>query len=343
MATTPLDPDGVRAGDDLDRAHDPGLAAAGARAAGAPPVDLPVPRVLVGTASWTDPTIVAEGVFYPPEVTTPEGRLRFYASRFPLVEVDSTYYALPTRRMAALWAERTPPGFVFDVKAHALMTGQPSEVARLPKPLREQLPAALGRRARIYGHDLPAELYDLVWATFLDALEPLRADGKLGAVLMQYPRWFTPTTGNVELLLDGQRRLAGTAAPVELRNRRWFGEARQKTARTLSFFERERIPLVMVDGPQGLESSVPPLAAVTSPDLAVLRLHGRRRATWEAPGVPTVERYRYLYDETELADWVPRVAEAAGSAQRVHVLFNNCYGNYGTTNAAEFSKLLSEQ
>jgi uncharacterized protein YecE (DUF72 family) len=88
---------------------------------------------------------------------------------------------------------------------------------------------------------------------------------------------------------------------------------------------------------------VPPLAAVTSPDLAVLRLHGRRRATWEAPGVPTVERYRYLYDETELADWVPRVAEAAGSAQRVHVLFNNCYGNYGTTNAAEFSKLLSEQ
>jgi uncharacterized protein YecE (DUF72 family) len=345
----PLDIDRVLAGDDLVPAHDPGHPAAAARGRSLPPVaPLMAPlaggrsaRILVGTASWTDPTIVAEGVFYPPAATTPEARLRHYASRFPLVEVDATYYALPTARMAALWAERTPGGFVFDVKAHALMTGQPSEVARLPGALRKALPATLAGRERLYGRDLPAELYDQVWATFLDALAPLRAAGKLGAVLMQYPRWFTPTAANVNAMLDGQRRLAGIPAPVELRNRRWFGEARRKTERTLAFFERERIPLVMVDGPQGLESSVPRLTAATSPEIAVLRLHGRRRATWEAPGVPTVERYRYLYDEAELAEWVPRVARVAGEVKRVHVLFNNCHGNYGTTNAAEFAEMLT--
>lgn len=345
-APAPLGIDRVLAGDDLDPAHDPGHAAAGARgrslAPVAPVAAAPSGRILVGTASWTDPTILAEGVFYPPAATTPEARLRYYASRFPLVEVDATYYALPTARMAALWAERTPDGFLFDVKAHALMTGQPSEVARLPATLRRALPAALAERERIYGHDLPAELYDQVWALFLDALAPLRAAGKLGAVLMQYPRWFTPTTAHVDAMLDGQRRLAGIPAPVELRNRRWFGEERRKTERTLAFFERERIPLVMVDGPQGLDSSVPRLAAATSPELAVLRLHGRRDATWEAPGVPTVERYRYLYDETELAEWLPRIARAAEQAQGVHVLFNNCHGNYGTTNAAEFGKMLTE-
>ena len=343
MTSAPLDLARVLAGDDLDRAHDPGHAAAGARARSLPPAAPARGRLRVGTASWTDPTIVADGVFYPAGVTTPEGRLRHYASRFPLVEVDATYYALPTRRMPALWAERTPPDFLFDVKAHALMTGQPSETARLPKALRERLPPALARRTRIYGHELPAELYDLVWETFLDALVPLRAAGKLGAVLMQYPRWFTPTAAHVDTLLDGQRRLAGIAGPVELRNRRWFGAERRKTERTLAFFADHRIPLVMVDGPQGLESSVPPLAAATSPELAVLRLHGRRRATWEAPGVPTVERYRYLYDAAELAEWAERIADVAREAKDVHVLFNNCHGNYGTTNAAEFREMVDSE
>ncbi len=340
-----------RAAPDLDRAHDPGFDAAGARAAVIVPADAEVAmaapvrppgggRLLVGTASWTDPTITTGDVFYPRGVNTPEERLRYYASRFPVVEVDSSYYALPARRVAELWAERTPDDFVFNVKAHALMTGQPTETARLPREIREALPAALAEKKRLYAKDLPEALLREVWGAFLDALSPLREAGKLGAVLLQYPRWFLPTPENKEAILRAKELLGGVQGAVELRNETWFGEDKRQTFRTLDFLAEHEIPYVMVDGPQGLASSVPPVDAVTSPRLAMLRLHGRRAKTWEAGGVPTVERYRYLYDAGELADWVPRIGEAAKQAQVVTVLFNNCYGNYGTTNALEFTAML---
>ncbi|HLQ61152.1 MAG TPA: DUF72 domain-containing protein, partial [Candidatus Acidoferrales bacterium] len=104
-------------------------------------------EVRVGTASWTDPTMTARGVFYPEGAGSAEERLRYYASQFPVVEVDATYYALPREQQSKLWVERTPAGFLFDVKAHALMTGQPSEVKRLPKEIREALPEKLKEKA----------------------------------------------------------------------------------------------------------------------------------------------------------------------------------------------------
>jgi uncharacterized protein YecE (DUF72 family) len=336
---------------DLDLEHDTGFAAASERAAralGATPaeqvgrpllVDANGTReIRVGTASWTDPTITKGGVFYPRGVTSSEDRLRYYASQFPTVEVDSTYYSLPERAIASLWAERTPDDFVFHVKAHALMTGQPTEVARLPEPLVDALPAALADKPRIYAKDLPLELYDAVWTYFLDALEPLRTAGKLGGVLLQYPRWFLPTPENKDYLAESASRLAGTPGAVELRNRHWYGgpDGRGKATQwTLDMLRDLGLTYVMVDGPQGLESSVPPVAAVTNPELAMARLHGRRSATWEAAKVPTVERYRYLYSPQELDAWVPRIEEASAQARRTTVFLNNCYGNYGTTNARE--------
>ena len=117
--------------------HEPGPDAAAKLAepvadAARQPLQLDRATVRVGTASWTDPTMTRPGVFYPPGTDNAEERLRYYASLFPVVEVDATYYALPTRQMGELWLERTPPTFTFDIKAHALMTGQPSEVKRLP-------------------------------------------------------------------------------------------------------------------------------------------------------------------------------------------------------------------
>ena len=336
---------------DLDLEHDTGFAAAAERAARAidatPPDLIGRPLLLepnaarevrVGTASWTDPTIVKGGVFYPRGVSSSEDRLRYYASQFSTVEVDSTYYSLPERAIATLWAERTPDDFVFHVKAHALMTGQPTEVARLPEPLVEALPRALADKSRIYAKDLPLELYDAVWSYFLDAIEPLRAAGKLGGVLLQYPRWFLPTPENKDHLAESAVRLAGTPGAVELRNRYWYGGADgggKETRWTLDMLRELGLAYVMVDGPQGLESSVPPVAAVTTPELAMVRLHGRRSATWEAAKVPTVERYRYLYSAQELDAWVPRIEEASAQARRTTVFLNNCYGNYGTTNARE--------
>jgi uncharacterized protein YecE (DUF72 family) len=326
--------------------HDPG--AAGAERAGAWAGDagrepLRVEgggRVLVGTASWTDPTMTAPGVFYPREATTAEERLAFYASQFPLVEVDATYYALPTQRLAELWRDRTPPDFTFDIKAHALMTGQPTETRRLPKAIREALPEAIRAKSRIYGKDLPEEVLDAIYTEFADALEPLRAAGQLGSILLQYPRWFFPSNESRAAILEARERLGGLEVAVEFRHGSWFNE--KNAERTLKFLEDHALPLVMVDEPQGFKSSVPLVVAATSPRLALVRFHGRNATTWEARDVSPAERFRYLYDRDELAEWAPRIAQAASRSEETHVLMNNCYANYGAVNARQMARLLED-
>jgi uncharacterized protein YecE (DUF72 family) len=286
--------------------------------------------------------MTAAGVFYPAGADSAEERLQYYASRFPLVEVDATYYSLPARRTSELWVERTPPDFTFDIKAHALMTGQPTETKRLPKDLREALPGEVAAKARIYAKDLPDGLRDDVWAWFADGLEPLAEAGQLGSILLQYPRWFFTSSENRDTIEASVERLraAGMTPAVELRSASWFND--KNIERTLRFLGDRNIPLVMVDGPQGFKSSVPAIVAATSPDLAVVRFHGRRAETWEAKNIKTVERFRYFYDDQELEAWVPRVREAAGQAAQTHVLFNNCYANYGATNALMFAELLQD-
>lgn len=326
--------------------HDPGSDIASRRAAdalGAAAEPLEIKgggTVRVGTASWTDPTMTAGTVFYPAGADSAEERLQYYASQFPLVEVDSTYYALPARRTAELWRDRTPPDFVFDVKAHALMTGQPTETKRLPKVIRESLPAELADKKRLYARDLPRELRDEIWAMFMDGLEPLREAGQLGSILLQYPRWFFPISQSRDEILEARELLGGHPFAVELRNASWFNEKNRD--RTMRFLTDNALPFVMVDEPQGFKSSVPPIVAVTSPELAVMRFHGRRTETWEAKGIPVVERFRYLYDREELGEWAPQLRDAAKQTRDLHVLMNNCYANYGSTNARELALLLGD-
>ena len=330
-----------------DTTHDPGPDAASDRLDGVSPDIAASPlrigdsaTIRIGTASWTDPTMTAAGVFYPEGADSAEERLNYYASRFPVVEVDATYYALPVRRTAELWVERTPPDFVFDIKAHALMTGQPTETKRLPKDLRLALPAEVAERPRIYAKDLPDELRDDVWAWFADGLEPLMDAGQLGSILLQYPRWFFTSSENRDEIEQAVERLraVGLTGSVEFRNATWFNE--KNVERTMRFLGDRAIPIVMVDGPQGFKSSVPPIVASTSPDLAIIRFHGRRTETWEKQNIKTVERFRYLYEDDELQDWAPKVREAAASSKDMHVLFNNCYANYGATNAIQFAQML---
>ena len=295
-------------------------------------------RIRVGTASWTDPTMTASGVFYPTVATTAEERLQYYASTFPLVEVDATYYALPSARTAELWVERTPADFTFDIKAHALMTGQGTETKRLPKAIREALPPPAATKTRIYAKDFPPEVLDEVWAAFRDGLEPLREAGQLGSILLQFPRWFFPSSENRATIEDAVQRLDGMTPAVEFRNASWLNE--KNAERTLRFLTDRKIAFVMVDEPQGFKSSVPPVTAVTA-DLALVRFHGRNRDTWEAKGITPAERFRYLYSRDELQEWVPRIQNAATEAKDTHILMNNCYANYGTTNAREIAALLA--
>jgi uncharacterized protein YecE (DUF72 family) len=325
--------------------HDPDVQAARKRAEAierAPTlISGPGATLRVGISAWTEPTLTAAGVFYPESAKSAEARLRYYASVFPLTEVDSTYYALPTADVAERWAARTPEQFVFDIKANALMTGHATEVARLPRVLRELLPAEMAQQRRIRPEALPDEFMEQVWRFFVTALDPLRDAGKLGAVLLQFPPWFEPSRDSARAIERAVERLDGITPAVELRHAGWF-EGRVAN-RTIEFLRERSIPYVMVDEPQGHANSVPPIRAVTSADLAIVRLHGRRSETWARPNAKVVERFRYLYDDGELRTWIEPIREAMNAAKQVHVVFNNCYGNYATTNALEFAAMLEEQ
>jgi uncharacterized protein YecE (DUF72 family) len=292
--------------------------------------------ILIGTASWTDKTLLESG-WYPPEATTPEERLRYYAEQFPLVEVDSTYYTPPNERNSELWAARTPPGFRFNVKAFSLLTQHPTRPSALYKDLREGLDPELARKANLYAKDLPGPVVDQVWERFLSALEPLHDAGKLGALLFQFPQWFTIRKSNKDYLLEAKERAAPYKICVEFRSATWFKDE-ETTEETLDFLRSYGLPYVVVDMPQGHASSVPPVPVVTSGDLAVVRFHGHSDK-WTSRDI--YERFGYLYSEEELAPWAPKLKEMAAQAQETHVLLNNCYRNYAQTNARQLADFIT--
>ena len=296
----------------------------------------PVGNVYYGTSSWTDPTLLKSD-FYPSDVKQPEARLRFYAERFPLVEVDATFYALPSERNAALWAERTPEDFVFNVKAFGLMTQHAVATRSLPEPIRDMLPEEAASKARVYARDLPEDALNAVWDMFTSALRPLADAGKLGAILFQFPHWFAASRQNVAYLRElGERSPAQPA--IEFRGAGWMKEGKQE--RTLDLLRDIGATYVVVDEPQGFSTSVPPVVASTSPELAMIRFHGHNAKTWEKRGISAAERFRYLYSDEELRGWVPAARRLAEESGQLHVLMNNCYADYGVRNAAQFADLL---
>jgi uncharacterized protein YecE (DUF72 family) len=288
-------------------------------------------EILVGTASWTDKTLLESG-WYPEDVTTPEERLRWYAEQFPLVEVDSTYYTPPNERNSQLWAARTPDYFRFNVKAFSLLTQHPTRVAALYKDLRPEVD-----KANVYLADLEATVVDEVWERFLSALEPLHEAGKLGALLFQFPQWFTIRRASKDYLLECKERAAPYRICVEFRSATWFKDE-ATTEETLDFLRSYGLPYVVVDMPQGHRSSVPPVVAATAGDLAVVRFHGHSDK-WNSRNI--YERFGYLYSEDELRPWAPRLRELATQAGETHVLLNNCYRNYAQTNAAQLAALIA--
>ena len=205
-------------------------------------------RILIGTSSWTDPTLVKEGSFYPPEARTAEARLRFYASQFPLVEVGSTYYFPPSERNAVLWIERTPPDFTFNIKAYSLLTNHPTRFDSLYGDIRERLPTELATKRNIYREHLAGDVVDEVWQRFHDALMPLHSAGKLGAVLFQFPQWFVIGRKSRDYVLECAERLKDFRIAVEFRHETWLAERNRDE--TLSFLEEHDLPLVCVDMPQ---------------------------------------------------------------------------------------------
>jgi uncharacterized protein YecE (DUF72 family) len=286
--------------------------------------------IRIGTASWTDKSLIKSG-WYPDDATSAEARLKYYASQFPLVEVDSTYYYPPRRPVVQQWAQRTPPGFTFNIKAFSVLTQHPTKATALPEEMRPP------GKERVYPKDLDEDALEAVWSNFLDALDPLDHSGKLGAVLFQFPPWFTIRRSNKDYLLECADRVKPRRICAEFRHQSWLSDDNREE--TLEFLASNELPLVCVDMPQGFRSSVPPVVAATSPELAVMRFHGHNDAEWESGSVQ--RRFRYLYSDDELSDWVPRVRDLAGASATTHVLFNNCFEDYAQRNASELGTLLA--
>jgi uncharacterized protein YecE (DUF72 family) len=293
-------------------------------------VRINVGEIRVGTASWTDKTLLASG-WYPADATSAEARLRYYATQFPVVEVDSTYYTPPNEANSERWVARTPDGFRFDVKAFSLMTQHPTRPTALYKDLRPETD-----KKNVYAKDLEPKVIDEVWERFLSALNPLHEAGKLGAVLFQFPQWFTLKRANKDYLLECKERAAPYRISVEFRSATWFRDE-AATEETLDFLRSYALPFVCVDMPQGYASSVPPVVAATSKEMAVVRFHGHS-TKWQSKDI--YERFGYSYDVSELRPWAPRLRELAAATAETHVLLNNCYRNYAQVNARQLADLL---
>ena len=294
-------------------------------------------KIRVGTCSWTDPTLLSSGRFYPDSARSAEARLQYYASQFNIVEVDSSYYALPNERNSYLWAERTPDDFVFDFKAFRIFTQHPTPISSLPKNIRNELTTESQEKKNLYYRDLPAELVDELWQRFETALLPLDTVGKLGVVLFQFPPWFYPGSQQLDYIEMCKEKLRQFRLAAEFRNNVWLSE--KNRASTFDFLRRNDLPFVCVDEPQGFKSSVPPVAEVTS-DLGLIRFHGRNSETWEKKGIGPAERFNYLYTEAELQPWASKIAQISQQTSEMHVLFNNCYQDKAVVNAKQMCFML---
>ena len=289
-------------------------------------------RTLVGTCSWADSSLVKDANWYPRRSMKAAERLAYYASQFPVVEVDSTYYFPPTPELSMSWAERTPAAFTFDVKAWSLLTGHPTFPHSLWEDMQDDVKPEFRDKRNIYDKHLSTEALDECWHRFRHAIAPLHDAGKLGAVLLQFPPWFGPKASHCDRILDAVDRMSPYRCLIEFRNAKWLDG--EQCENTLGWLEANGLTFVCVDEPQGFASSIPPVVASTA-SLAAIRFHGHNAENWEARGITAAERFKYLYDDTELDAWAMRLLEIEGSADEVHVLWNNCWQDFGVKNAQQ--------
>jgi uncharacterized protein YecE (DUF72 family) len=297
-------------------------------------------KVLVGTASWSDKSLVASKKFYPKAANNPEARLRYYATRFPLVEVDTSYYAIPLAQTAQAWADRTPAHFTLNMKAFRLFTGHATSAKVLPPDLRAELPKTA--KASFYFKEVPRDLRDALWDRLKAALAPLRAAGKLGMVHFQFAPWLLRNRDGHAHVSHCVEVMKDYTVSVEFRNQTWFDEAH--LGQTLAFERELNVVHTVIDGPQGFHNSVPPVWESTHIDYALVRLHGRNHETWNIKGATVAsERFNYDYPDAELEDIAARVERLAPETFTTHVVMNNNNEDQGQRNAATLTRILERR
>jgi len=265
--------------------------------------------------------------------------LRFYAEQFNTVEVDSTFYALPAERNAKLWAERTPIGFVFNIKPFALMTQHPAEISRLPKQLRDMVPTAARNNRQLTRPS--KEVVDMAFRMFWSAMAPLREAGKLGMLAFQFPPYFIPKPPNLDYLASLPERLPGASIAVEFRHPSWVRD-KVRRAETMNFLRSHGLYYTSIDAPE--DNSILPSFVEATGDQVYVRFHGKNRENWFKRNITAAERFKYLYSERELQS----LAQEFGNLEqqgvkRAFAIFNNCYQNFGIMNATTMGAILRGQ
>jgi len=288
-------------------------------------------EIEIGTASWTDKTLIASKLFYPRGCNSAEERLRYYAEQFRMVEVDSSYYAMPSEVNSQKWVERTPDDFTFNVKAFRLFTGHQTPPKALPADIQHELTWFFQGRTNVYYKDMPGEILDSLWDRYRQAVAPLANAGKLGAVHFQFPPWVVPSRewhAHIEECAD---RMRGFQLATEFRQA------------TLEFERQNNFAHVVLDMPQGFSNSLPQIWEVTSPNLAIVRLHGRNAETWNVKGQTAAsDRFNYDYSDQELSEIAPKMRRLAQDTLNVQGIFNNNYEDQGQRNAATLQRLVEE-
>ncbi|WP_042202480.1 DUF72 domain-containing protein [Paenibacillus camerounensis] len=246
----------------------------------------------------------------------PAERLPAYCAHFPIVEIDSSFYAVQPVRNYVKWASQTPDNFQFIVKAYQGMTGH--------------------LRGKKNYYNTTGEMYD----AFQHSIAPVREAGKLAMALFQFPPWFDCTKDNVDFLREAKERMLDVPSAVEFRNESWYSP--EMRDRTLSFLEREGWIHTIADEPQAGPGSIPVVPVATSPDITYVRLHGRNVQGWNQSSHPDWRKLRYLYrySTEELQEWRERLLELEKSCRELYVVFNNNSAGDATPNAKELQAML---
>jgi uncharacterized protein YecE (DUF72 family) len=294
--------------------------------------------IRTGTCSWTEKTLIQSGEFYPPAAKTAEARLRYYATHFDTVEVDSTYYAIPDAKTSWLWDMRTPADFTFHIKAYGALTGHGVDLRTLPKDVQSLVSHRPGEGKYTYVKE--PSLLQMLAQRLIDVLSPLTKSGKLGLVIFQFPPWFTHKSSNLDYILFCRDMMNDMPIAVEFRHGSWFTSGTAQ--RTFDFLGEHNITYVAADEPQYGNLSTAPFIPQVTTDTAYFRFHGRNTENWLKKGVETALRYAYTYSEDELAAFVNHLSETDKKATTTYAMFNNCYRDYAVANAARLRQFLQK-
>jgi len=293
-------------------------------------------EIFIGTCSWVDKSLLESDEFYPKDVKSSEQRLRYYSSVFKTVEVDSSFYAIPSERNSKLWAVRTPDKFIFNFKAYGGMTGHSLEWGSIPKDLKSNILSGKNDRVIVKDKSLISEFF----LRFKGAIKPIIEADKLGVVVFQYPPWFEKSSKNMDFILFAKEQMGDIRCAIEFRNRSWTPG--NNALETLKFLRGNNLTYVISDAPQVDSQKTTEYLLETTTDIAYFRFHGRNKENWMKKGIDVSLRYDYEYNVNELKNFAIDIKTILTKVRKVFAMFNNHRGSQAVRNAAGLKNLLSD-